>query len=207
MAGRFYFDPELHRYEIDGRRVPSVTEIIRPYLRGSDRFTDEGRERGSRVHKAVQFYLENDLGSIDSQDEGYLEALRKLDAAIGLRRPSSKIEGQVFDPMRLYAGTFDWLDPDAPPSELGMLDWKSTGGSVDPATSLQTIGYAVPSDFRGRRAGVALRPNGTFKIYHYDRPENRNDRGHFLNALALHQRFVIPTIPARETKEEISHVA
>lgn len=62
---RFEFDPVAHRYTLDGRVLPSVTQI----LRGLDDFShvparvlERARDRGTRVHSACNLDV---LGTLD----------------------------------------------------------------------------------------------------------------------------------------------
>jgi hypothetical protein len=209
VSGRLCtFDPVKHEYRIDGRLVPGVTSIIKPYYRGAERFTEEGRERGRRVHLAAQFFLENDLdeSSVDPTIEGYLEAIRRLDAAVGLRRPTAKIEVPLFSTDLGFAGIPDWHHEGRTPTMAltdTILDWKSSD-SIDPVTALQTAGYEFLTGRRCRRIGVSLRANGTFKLVEFT---DRSDRAHFLNALALHQRFIASARPVEEATEKIHAIA
>lgn len=198
MSAVCTYDDTRHEYRVNARRVPSVTEVLRPFYRNQDRWTEEGRERGKMVHKAVQYFLEGDLDrdSLDPRLAGFVESVAKLDAAIGLRRPSAWLERPLYSETLLFAGTPDWSDEGDP---VGLvLDWKS--GSIDPVTALQTAGYEILAGRRCRRFGVALRENGAMpKLFEF---KERSDRQHFLAALALHQRFIASARPVEVARQE-----
>lgn len=99
-------DTEKHAYELDGRPIPSVTQIIgaeysNPY------WTPRGRDRGTAVHSAVQYLIQGDLDeeSIDPQWAGYLQAFK---AWQGLVNPIIReVEKRVYNRKLNYAGTVD----------------------------------------------------------------------------------------------------
>ena len=85
MIDNFYFDEEKHAYYINGKRKPSVSEILKIYdgIKYGDapaRIMQEAAERGSRVHEFTELYdcdpsLDVDEFLEDNQDiEGYLIA-------------------------------------------------------------------------------------------------------------------------------------
>lgn len=62
MGRVFTFDEASHEYRLDGRRIPSVTQIL--HAQGAIKtgyYTEEGRNRGTYVHAACQFLAEGDL--------------------------------------------------------------------------------------------------------------------------------------------------
>ena len=63
--------------------------------------------------------------------------------------------------------------------------------TMTPATALQTAAYAefwndmYPDQRITKRAGVQLKPDGTYRFFPYTGPEHRGDLNIFLNALAI----------------------
>lgn len=73
----FTFDHASHVYRVGVRRVPSVTGKIHAagLHEGSDWYTPEARERGSRVHRAtLDFDLYGEHG--EREHEGYVDSYR-----------------------------------------------------------------------------------------------------------------------------------
>lgn len=60
------FDKLTHTYQLDGVRLPSVTQILQAsglidFSKIPSRILLEARDRGSAVHEALHYYNENDL--------------------------------------------------------------------------------------------------------------------------------------------------
>lgn len=185
------FEPTTHTYTLDGRRVPSVTGILRhagliDFASVPPPILEAARTRGTTVHAAVHYFNENDL-DLDAFVRdfpdwlGYLEAWfrftdqRAFRAVLNERRVASR-RYQV-------AGTadcFGYLD-----GQAVLLDF-ATGRPQDVAKDLQTAAYyALALEWAGdgddpelatflansrgglRRYGVALRKDGTFGVEPY----------------------------------------
>src|SRR5689334_10950685 len=80
------FDPAGHTYSVDGRRLPSVTQILQavgmaeiPVGIPSDRLAYK-RSVGIAVHAAILFMLDDDLDliSVDPAIAGYLTAFDRF---------------------------------------------------------------------------------------------------------------------------------
>lgn len=152
------FDPKLHEYRVDGRRVPSVTQVLGG---GSKWYTQEASDRGTAVHKAIA----------DAEREGeswedwlagppglapYLAAyrqFRKLTKWIPCEMDSlitGKLDGYI------YAGQFDaigtMMTPDG--EEPVLIDWKT--GAPCPEHFPQVAAYGAAIDWPGRLAVVYL---------------------------------------------------
>lgn len=185
------FDPVGHVYVLDGRRVPSVTDILKhagviDFSHVPPPILEDARRRGAAVHAAVHYYNEADL-DLDAFARdfpawvGYLDAWRtfterrRFQAVLNERRIASR-RYQV-------AGTADCF---------GLLDGSpvlldfATGDPRDTAKDLQTAAYyalalewsadgddpelaAFLSASRGvlRRYAVALHADGSFALTPY----------------------------------------
>ena len=109
------FEPGPHRYRIDGKVVPSVTEILRPLVdlsRVPIGILEQARERGKAVHEACDLYNRGELDEdgiaalpdpVRVRFESYRKFLADTDAhpiASELRVGSRRLQ---------YAGTLDVL--------------------------------------------------------------------------------------------------
>jgi hypothetical protein len=162
MTGTLTFYDALHEYRIDGRIVPSVTEIIEAVLQPDYSYADEWhKERGGAVHKAAELIgLGKHLAPVCDAIAGYVEAVRKWYA----EHPEVVVLGvEMRVHTRSYAGTLDLLASDA--KGPFVLDWKC-GPHI--TTCWQLGGYANAIKAmngtqikRGR--GVTLNDDGTYK--------------------------------------------
>lgn len=102
------FNEADHSYDYNGRKLPSVTEILAAEGFINKSFYDErSRQRGEYVHLATEL---DDLGQLDeSTVDGtirpYLEAWRAFKCDIGLRVVS--VELSLANATYGYAGTID----------------------------------------------------------------------------------------------------
>lgn len=142
MSSVITFDEDKHEYRVNGQRLPSVTEILRP-LYGDLRFVAQDLleykgELGKAVHKAVELHVKGELdySSLTSPVAEYFEQYLIFEADTGFAPLESEV--RVSSPLG-YAGTFDLignLD-----GKLVLVDLKTTA-ALSPAVALQTAAYA-----------------------------------------------------------------
>lgn len=102
------FDSAKHEYTIDGRAVPSVTQIlVECGIIDSQWYTDEGRIRGTYVAEATALYDRGELddAALDPALQPYVAAWARflLDSQFEIKM----IERELFDAFGRYAGTLD----------------------------------------------------------------------------------------------------
>lgn len=172
------FDAATHEYRINGRVVPSVTQIIESLgMIDATWYTEQSRAIGHLVAEATaiddNFGLAED--SIDPAIAGYVAAWRRfrLDSQCTIDR----VESQCFDPLGRYAGTLDRLITiyDRP----AIVDIKT--GAEEYWHRLQLAGYqsliAMP---HARRLAIYLRDDGTYSCVEFS---DVTDAGVFDSAL------------------------
>ena len=139
---QFEFDPVAHRYTLDGRALPSVTQI----LRGLDDFSnvparvlEKARDRGSRVHAACNLDVLGTLdeNTVDDEVAPYLAQFRRFLRESGFT--PTLTECRVYDDKLWYAGTLD-LFGDLPGCIDVQIDIKS--GAIPRSVGPQTAAYA-----------------------------------------------------------------
>ena len=180
------FDEVGHVYTLDGVRVPSVTQILRPLSNFDgipEHVLEAKRDLGQRVHYACQLDDEDDLDedSVEEEVEPYLAAWRLF-----LRESGAKVllnEHQVAETTYRFAGTLDNV------LELQSAKWvvdKKTCFTVPPMAGPQTAAYlrALGDPAVTHRAAVRLRPDGT---YRFDPFSGADDWSVFLSCLTLHR--------------------
>ena len=170
------FQEKTHTYTLNGRELPSVTQILdEAGFIDPTWFTEESTQRGTDVHLLTRFHddgrfeksgdLEESL--VSSELRGYFEAWKEF------RRVSRckvlAIELMVWHDTLWYAGMLDRLlafDGHA----CALIDIK-TGGHA-PWHALQTAGYAVcpTAPPVTARYSVYLRSDGTFKLKRHEDP-------------------------------------
>jgi len=110
------FDEEAHRYTVNGKIIPSVTQIIGSVgLYEYDHVPAEtlavAAERGRIVHTYIEWYELGilDENSIDPELGGYFEAYLRLKSSGKLPAKPTRIEYRGYSEKYGYAGTLDQL--------------------------------------------------------------------------------------------------
>lgn len=183
------FDPAEHRYTLDGRVLPSVTQILEPYEDWSGinpEVLAAAMERGTRVHAAAALMLDGFIGPHDSGDDiaPYLVQFDRFLSESGF--VSALSEARVYSTKLGYAGTLD-LYGGLPNRKSVLIDIKT--GSVPRTAGPQTAAYAralkechgYGMDTKYRYA-LLLRPEGYKLIPLAD----TNDDQVFLAAITMH---------------------
>jgi len=171
-----------HSYMLHGVSLPSVTQIIADagLYGNTSYFTDYSRDRGSFVHKAIEYHLSGELSeeTLDPVIVPYLDAWKKFQSEANYI--SNLCEEQLASNVYRFAGTIDhigYLD-----GHFCIIDVK-TSVVASAATGIQLAGYEILLSARGvRRFALHLQDNGNYKLIEY---KDRNDRNIFLAALAL----------------------
>jgi hypothetical protein len=177
----FRFDAGRHLYLVQGRPVPSVTQVLHAAGLSADYSTvaaevlERKRIIGEYVHKATQYLDEGwlDLGTIDPEIQPYLAAYQRFIDESGFR--SRLIEHRLVANINgmLCGGTVDREGTMA--GKLWIIDLKCIE-RLYPSFALQTAGYElllpkpVVPPFRYTRAVLQLRWNGSYKLTTYDDP-------------------------------------
>jgi hypothetical protein len=186
------FDPVAHRYSVDGRTVPSVTQVIAPlyeWLSVPPHVLERKGRLGTAVHMATEFDDKGTLAESSVSDEvrGYLEAWRKF------RRETkflpTLIEHRVYNRERGYAGTIDRVGVfPSEPEAVAVIDVKS--GAQSDAHGVQIAGYGLAyvaekqlRTYPSRRA-VYLSADGTYRLHRFTDPA---DHPTFLGLLSVSQ--------------------
>lgn len=159
------FDEAIHAYRLDGRPVPSVTQVLRhgryivlfedlfdkaerqeltwvealSHMQKRWHILEMARRRGQDVHALAHFMVEDDLDeeSIDPVYLGYVQSARAYLAANVVK--VHRAEFRVFSRRRQYAGTVDLLALHVD-GYLSVDDYK-TGDPADVSADIQLAGY------------------------------------------------------------------
>lgn len=188
------FYPSNHTYWAGAKRLPSVTEILKP-LMGDLRFVREDilahkSALGQAVHKAIELHLLDDLeySSLSPAVARYFDQFLKFQRDTGFECWSA--ETVVAHPMG-YAGMIDavgTIKHKAP----GPFDWKTTA-ALSPVVAIQTAAYAVAYNeshkekisLKGTRYALRLAID-KYRLHEYSNCELGSDFQTFASLLNLH---------------------
>jgi len=177
MATVFEYYPVSHTYWLDGKQIPSVTELVSVY--GPDMDADEmeeqlapATERGTVMHDYIFRRLSNfepEEIELPSMYQEYADGV-ELFLSEHTFIPEALERPMYSDRSASYGGTpdyFGWFD-DIPT----ILDWKFVSTLSKHKVAAQLGGYAVMvSDFLRRpvrqMAAVQFLP-GTYRLYRTD---------------------------------------
>lgn len=196
------FDPGPHIYTIDKKIVDSVTGVLADNNLIDLRWFDEkSRLRGTRVHIGTHYMDEGDLdwNTVLPQDIGFLRSwdLLKLRNKIEI----ISVEDQVYDPLYMFAGTYDRILTMHGSSTRWSIDIKTVGdGKGKPPfwAKYQTGSYeGTYRKMHGgdmmRRGAVVLQEDGSLpRIYEY------RDSSDYADFLAMSQSTKIRRTHKRE---------
>lgn len=192
MSGVFTFDEAAHEYRLDGVRLPSVTQVLKPISPDFSMIPPAVLERKRAIGTAAHLACElDDLGELDEESldpilAGYLQAWRGFKQATDAR--VIRNEARLYHPRLMYAGTLDrFLSIGGKP---WLIDLKT---SADPAPSygVQLAAYEellVANEAEIvwgeiRRASLHLREDGSHKLHEFKNP---NDLACFRALLSIH---------------------
>ena len=122
------FDPSTHVYTVNGRVVPSVTQVLREAgLVDPSIYPPGAAERGTAVHLACQLHDENDLdeSSLDPVIIPYLNAWKLFVSQNRFR--ATAIEQRICSLTHCYAGTLDRIGTVGPKGDNCLVEIKKEG--------------------------------------------------------------------------------
>ena len=187
LNGEIKFLDEDHSYWLGEKRLPSVTQLMKP-LFDFEWINKEVLERksaiGSAVHKATEIF---DLGLQFESDlhplvQPYFEAYQKFTDEI---KPTWQgIEERVHNKSLGYAGTLDRFG--VIQGEESLLDIKCVA-TVSAGAFVQCSAYAeARGNPNAKRFALQLKPDGKFEL-HESKAAHREDFGVFISCITQHR--------------------
>lgn len=150
------FDPETHRYTVNGKIKPSVTRIIGDVLKGEREEVEpsEAMIKGTIIHKTLEYLDKGILGEYDQRIKPQVEAWERF-------KKTYKVEILDIEAIRMandesFVGTIDRIAMIG--GRLTIIDIK-TGKSYK-EYPLQTAGYSLLVEGAERRMCVYLSDDG-----------------------------------------------
>lgn len=185
-----YFEPVGHLYHTpEGRRLDSVTGILKAELNLYQYGQINAATRGTHVHQLCEDYDNGDMSESDTANISvdllpYFNAYKTAKSDIGFK--VLVCEKKLYHPVYLYAGTLDRI---VKMESEKMLDIKT--GAKEPWHGMQLAAYeemahaSMPLRAGKRRGRVALylHSDGTYELEHYEDP---HDWRNFLALYSAH---------------------
>ena len=131
------FDPIKHIYRLDGKIIPSVTQILDELVPIQYKAGDWYLQRGRAVHAAAAFIARGIDFDFNEQIAGQVAAIRKFFAEVKPVRFA--VEKRVYSKLYQYAGTLDLFAKIN--NKYCLVDYKSSM-SID-RTGLQLGAYSL----------------------------------------------------------------
>lgn len=192
MANDLVFDPNLHRYTLNGLAIPGVTSILQAAGIGPDlscipaSILEQKRDIGTFAHEAAELI---DMGGEPEYypgADGYVNAYRKFKTEFAF--DPIEMELQVYSKNFKYAGTIDRIG--LIDGKMSILDIKTTSilelGYVGPQTAAYEKAYiemikGIKKSFP--RYALQLKQDGTYKLH---KCTDKEDFQAFLSALNIY---------------------
>lgn len=181
------FDEAAHEYRLDGRRLPSVTQLLAPlvdYSKVPRETLERAQALGTAVHRMTELYDNDDLDeeSLSAELRPYLAAWLRFRAECQFEPVT--IEHRMSHPLYRYAGTSDRTG--VIKSRLAVVDLKKMM-VLGPHIGPQLAAYEKLHQAEGLkvldRFALGLRPDGTYRLQPYTDPL---DWQCFLSHLTIH---------------------
>lgn len=177
--GVITFEPTTHSYRLNGRPVPSVTQVLKAAgLIDRQWYTEEACRLGSLVAEATALHDRGELdeATLDPAIRPYLDGWNRflVDSGAEVILAEEPAANEVYG----YAGTYDrWLKWEG-------LDWliDIKTGACEPFHALQTAAYAACIGTPMQRACIHLDGDGGYRVNRHIDP---NDEAVFKAALAI----------------------
>lgn len=187
------FDEENHIYTLHREGfadiiLPSVSEIIEPlhsksYANISDRILDTAADRGTRAHRAIQFYNQYHFKNVDEDCIGFFDAYLKFRE----KHADWKLVGseqRTYHHSLLYGMTVDELYRCG--DETMLVDLKTPVKALLKTWAVQLGGYKAGYESAGRKIDKTFILQ-LFNDGHYILHEVKPDFGTFLACLTVYR--------------------
>jgi len=150
------YDDTTHTYSIEGRTVPSVTQVLKDVIGMPFQASDFHLERGRAVHACAAMIARGEAFDHDPRIAGQVDACRRFLAFMSA--PLIEVETPHYNKPHGFAGTADLIVlMDGRPT---VIDYKA---SATPLLKYQLAAYGMLTGAK-RGFGVILHEDGTFKV-------------------------------------------
>ena len=150
------FEAATHSYTIDGRKVPSVTQVLNDLIPGF-KAGEWYLNRGQAVHACAALIAQGVAFDHDPAIDGQVRAMRRFFAEV---KPTViAVEKQVYSARYQYAGTLDLL-ADINGKRL-VIDFKASESAALP---YQLAAYSIAESTYPKGCGVIINEDGSYKM-------------------------------------------
>ena len=153
------FDEPSHTYRIDGRVVPSVTQVLRDIIPGWSA-GEWYLQRGRAVHACAEMIARGQAFENDPAIDGQVAALRRFFREV--KPDVLAVECRVHSADLQYGGTYDMLCGVG--NKTVLVDYKA---SLDERVAWQLAGYSqamLPTADVRYGLGVEITGDGTYRM-------------------------------------------
>ena len=166
------FDEVRHFYSLNGIKIPSVTEIMRPLTKShygeiNLDILNAAAKRGKEVHQAIENFFAFGIDDVPPEHEGYYLAFKDW-----LNKSNPEIiaaESRISHKTLRYAGTSDLAC--IMHDKMVCVDFKTSTQIVDMLTRVQLEAYSRAFESHGfkfdEKAIVLLHKNGKWSTKTY----------------------------------------
>jgi hypothetical protein len=188
----FEFDPESHRYRLNGVGIPGISFVLENTgFVDKTWFRPEHADRGHAVHAACLYLIQGDLDwgtvhpDILPRVKGFEEFWRGMQPLIPVVLLAEK---PLYSTVYQFAGTPDLVIE----TRVGVKVIDIKTGKAGLAAKLQTAAQSVLVEERlgvkvGERYALELPEEGGYRLVKHD---DRGDKTMFLNGLAMVNRRI-----------------
>lgn len=158
------FDEETHTYMIDGRIVPSVTQVLSDLMPGW-KASEWYLNRGTAVHACAAMIAKNIDFDYDPVIEGQVTACKRFFAEVKPYNLYGMIETKFWSVKHRFAGTLDFAAVVS--DRTFIIDWKA---SFSTALPYQLAAYSILAQEClqdggiNHGLGVLLNDDGTYQM-------------------------------------------
>lgn len=180
------FDESKHEYRVNGRVIPSVTQVLQPlvdYSKVPRDVLERAQLLGQAVHRATELHDNDDLDMATLSEElvPYLDAWKRFRQECDFQPIT--VEEKLHHPSLGYAGTSDRTGYVR--GRKAVLDIKKMI-SLGPVIGIQLAAYQAMHNLRGDsitdRYALGLRADSTYRLEPYT---DANDFAVFVSLLTV----------------------
>lgn len=133
---------DLHQYSVGDRRVPGVSQILEAtgFIQPSPFWTDEARDKGTRLHEACYEINTGTFDFNDSSSDIYFEALAYAEWKETTKFSVLLAETRLYSEVHGFAGTLDAFG-EFQDGSYALIDYKR--GYAMASAKYQTAAYVM----------------------------------------------------------------